>query len=187
LIVLEPLAAEHEAALAAAARFPEVWELVDHPGHEPDGFASWFARALDAAAAGREAPFATVARDTGEVVGASRFLELRPEHRGLEIGWTWLAPSRWGTGFNVEAKLLMMRHAFETLGCARVELKTDARNARSRGAMAALPARFEGIHRKHRLLSDGSYRDSAWYSVIDDDWPEVRANLERRLRETSPS
>jgi RimJ/RimL family protein N-acetyltransferase len=119
------------------------------------------------------------------VVGSTRFLELRPEHRGLEIGWTWLTPSAWRTGANVEAKLLMMEHAFERMGCARAELKTDARNLRSRGAMAALPARFEGIHRKHRLLSDGSFRDSAWYSVIDDDWLAVRANLERRLRDRS--
>lgn len=168
--------------MAAAARFPQVWELVDHPGHEPEGFATWFAAALAAGRAGREAPFATLHARTGEVLGSTRFLELRPQHRGLETGWTWLTPSAWRTGANVEAKLLMMEHAFERMGCARVELKTDARNARSRKAMAALPAQFEGIHRKHRLLSDGGYRDSAWYSVIDDEWPAVRANLERRLR-----
>jgi RimJ/RimL family protein N-acetyltransferase len=115
------------------------------------------------------------------VTGSTRFMVLRPEHRGLEIGWTWLTPSAWRTGANAEAKLLMMEHAFERLGCARVELKTDARNARSRGAMSALPAQFEGIFRKHRLLSNGSYRDSAWFSVIDDEWPAVRANLKRRL------
>ncbi len=167
--------------MAAAAAFPEVWEWVDHPGHEPEGFARWFEAALDAAAVGSESPFATLDARTGSLLGSTRFLELRPEHRGLEIGWTWLTPSAWRTGANVEAKLLMLEHAFERMGCARVELKTDARNARSRGAMAALPAQFEGIHRKHRLLHDGSYRDSAWHSVIDDEWPAVRANLERRL------
>ncbi len=180
-VVLEPLRAEHEEEMAAAAAFPEVWEWMGLPGHPPARFASWFAAALDAAAEGREAPFATLDARTGSVIGSTRFLELRPEHRGLEIGWTWLTPSAWRTGANVEAKLLMMEDAFERMGCARVELKTDARNARSRGAMAALPAQFEGIHRKHRLLHDGFYRDSAWHSVIDDEWPAVRANLERRL------
>jgi RimJ/RimL family protein N-acetyltransferase len=169
--------------MAAAGRFAAVWEMVDHPGHEPAGFASWFAAALTAAREGTEAPFATCEARSGEVIGSTRFLSLRPDHRGLEIGWTWLTPSAWRTGANVEAKLLMMEHAFERMGCARVELKTDARNERSRAAMAALPAQFEGIHRKHRLLSDGSYRDSAWYSVVDHEWPAVRANLERRRRE----
>jgi RimJ/RimL family protein N-acetyltransferase len=167
--------------MAAAARFPEIWTLLDHPGHEPEGFAVWFARAREEAASGREAPFATVDASTGEVIGSTRFLALRPEHRGLEIGSTWLTPAAWRSGANAEAKLLMMEHAFERLGCARVELKTDARNDRSRGAMSALPAQFEGIHRKHRLLSDGNFRDSAWFSVIDEEWPAVKANLERRL------
>jgi RimJ/RimL family protein N-acetyltransferase len=181
VVVLEPLAPRHQEPLARAARHPEVWEWVDHPGHEPDGFARWFAFSLEEAAAGREAPYATVDAGTGTPIGSTRFLELRPEHRGLEIGWTWLTPAAWRTGANVEAKLLMLKHAFERMDCARVELKTDARNARSRAAMAALPAQFEGIHRKHRLLSDGSYRDSAWYSVIDEEWPGVRASLEGRL------
>ena len=115
------------------------------------------------------------------MLGSTRYLALRPEHRSLEIGWTWLTPEAWGTGANIEAKLLMLGDAFERLGCLRVELKTDARNERSRGAMAALPAQFEGVHRKQMLVRDGLRRDSAWYSVIDDEWPEVRANLLRRL------
>ena len=125
--------------------------------------------------------FATIDRASGRPIGSTRYLNLREEHRGLEIGWTWLTPSRWRTGANVEAKLLMLEHAFGALGCMRVELKTDARNERSRAAMAALPARFEGIFRKHMLMPGVGVRDSAYYSVIDDDWPEVRANLERRL------
>ena len=110
-------------------------------------------------------------------VGSTRFLALRPEHRSLEIGWTWLAPSAWGTGANTEAKLLQLEHAFEVLGCRRVEFKTDALNERARPALAALPAEFEGIHRKHMLVRDGENRDSAWYSVVDDDWPAVRGRL----------
>lgn len=98
-----------------------------------------------------------------------------------EIGWTWLNPKAWRAGINVEAKLLMFGYAFETLDCVRVELKTDARNERSRAAMAALPAQFEGILRKHMIVPDVGVRDSAYYSVIDEEWPAVRANLERRL------
>jgi RimJ/RimL family protein N-acetyltransferase len=130
---------------------------------------------------GTELPLVTVRRADDRVVGSTRYLALRPEHRSVEIGWTWLAPEAWGTGINVEAKLLMLEHAFERLGCLRVELKTDARNERSRGAMAALPAQFEGVHRKAMLVRGGQRRDSAWYSVIDDEWPAVRANLLRRL------
>jgi hypothetical protein len=118
---------------------------------------------------------------TGDVVGSTRFLTLRPEHRGLEIGYTWLARAAWGTGANVEAKLLMLEHAFERLGCARVEFKTDERNWRSRRALEALGARFEGVFRKHMLLQDGTWRDSAYYSVIDDEWPAVKTALQQRL------
>jgi RimJ/RimL family protein N-acetyltransferase len=118
---------------------------------------------------------------TGKLVGSTRYLALRPEHRGLEIGWTWLAPAHWQTGANVEAKLLMLEHAFESLGCLRVEFKTDSRNERSRAALAALPARFEGIFRKHMLVRGGERRDSAYYSIIDEEWPEVKVNLGRRI------
>ena len=119
----------------------------------------------------------------GSVVGSTRFLALRPEHGSVEIGWTWLNPSAWGSGANVEAKLLQLAHAFDTWGCRRVEFKTDARNDRSRAALEALGASFEGIHRKHMLVRTGENRDSAWYSVVDDDWPTVRAHLQARLAE----
>ena len=122
-------------------------------------------------------PFATVLRSTGAVVGSTRFLALRPEHRSLEIGWTWLAPTAWGTGANAEAKLLQLEDAFVRLGCRRVEFKTDALNERARAALEALPARFEGIHRQHMLVRGGESRDSAWYSVLDDEWPAVREHL----------
>ncbi len=118
---------------------------------------------------------------TGRAVGSTRFLSLRPEHRSLEIGWTWLEPGAWGTGANTEAKLLQLEYAFETLGCRRVEFKTDALNERARAALAGLPSSFEGIHRKHMLVRAGETRDSAWYSILDDEWPAVRAALEDRL------
>jgi len=117
----------------------------------------------------------------GELVGHSSYLNVRPDDRVLEIGNTWVIPSAWGTGANTEAKYLLMRHAFEDEGYLRVEFKTDATNARARGALAALPSEFEGVFRKHMLVRGGERRDSAWYAVIDDDWPVVKASLERRL------
>ncbi|MEX2465183.1 MAG: GNAT family protein, partial [Gaiellaceae bacterium] len=108
-----------------------------------------------------------------------------PEHRGLEIGHTWLASSAWGSGANVEAKLLLLGHAFERLGCIRVEFKTDARNERSRAALEALPARFEGVFRSHMLVRGSELRDSAYYAIVDENWPEVKANLVRRLNAKS--
>ena len=106
---------------------------------------------------------------------------MREDDRVLEIGNTWLAPEAWGTGANTEAKFLLMKHAFEDEGYHRVSFKTEATNARSRAALAALPAEFEGVFRKHMLVRGGERRDSAWYAVIDDDWPEVKASLARRL------
>jgi RimJ/RimL family protein N-acetyltransferase len=180
IVRLEPLAAEHEDGLWDASRHPRTWRWLSVV--QPQTREEWNAfveQALAARAAGAEVPLATVHR--GEIVGSTRFLALRPEHRSVEIGWTWLHPSAWGTGANVDAKLLQLRHAFEEWGCRRVELKTDALNERSRGALLALGATFEGIHRKHMVVRDGENRDSAWYSVTDDDWPGVRARLESRL------
>ena len=133
----------------------------------------------EATAAGAELPLVTI--HDGGVVGSTRFLALRPEHGSVEVGWTWLHPSVWGTGVNVEAKLLMLRHAFEVWGCRRVELKTDALNDRSRGAMEAMGATFEGIHRQHMLVREGENRDSAWYSILDVEWPAVERGLLARL------
>ena len=179
---LEPLSPAREEGLWDASRDARTWQWlsVEQPQTREEMRAY-----LDAAYAnqadGSELPLVTVRRADDMVVGSTRYLALRPEHRSVEIGWTWVTPEAWGTGINVEAKLLMLEHAFERFGCLRVELKTDARNERSRGAMAALPAQFEGVHRKAMLVRGGQRRDSAWYSVIDDEWPEVRANLLRRL------
>jgi RimJ/RimL family protein N-acetyltransferase len=182
VVRLEPLATLHERGLFEAAGEASIWRWMPHDaGGSRETFHEWFEDALARSEAGVEAAFATLDARTGEPVGSTRFLALRPEHRGLEIGWTWLAPSRWGTGANVEAKLLMLKHAFERLGCLRVEFKTDSRNDRSRGALAALPARLEGVFRKHMLVRGGERRDSAYYSIVDEEWPEVKGNLRRRL------
>jgi RimJ/RimL family protein N-acetyltransferase len=179
-VVLEPLSEAHEDGLWAASRAPETWRWLSvlQPETRVE-FRAYLDQALAAAADGSEIPFATLL--DGRVVGSTRYLALAPEFRRLEIGWTWLHPSVWGSGVNVEAKLLQLADAFDRLGCRRVELKTDALNERSRAAMAALPAEFEGVFRKHMLVRGDENRDSAWYAVVDDDWPEVRSNLERRL------
>jgi RimJ/RimL family protein N-acetyltransferase len=116
-----------------------------------------------------------------ELVGHTSFLNDRPHDRVVEIGNTWVVPAAWGSGANIEAKFLLLRHAFEDEGYLRVEFKTDAANDRSRAALAALPSELEGVFRKHMLVRGGERRDSAWYAVIDDDWPAVKANLQRRL------
>jgi N-acetyltransferase len=188
LVVLEPLKPSHEQGLFEVARDPRIWQSLPfetgetyNPAETRAAFASWFEAALAASEKGSEAAFATLDAKSAQPIGSTRYLALRPAHRGLEIGWTWLTPSAWGTGANVEAKLLMLEHAFESLGCVRVEFKTDARNERSRAALAALPARFEGIFRKHMIVRGDRYRDSAYYSILDEEWPEVRENLRRRL------
>jgi RimJ/RimL family protein N-acetyltransferase len=180
LVRLEPLTRSHEDGLWVASRDPATWRWLSVV--QPRTRADWSAFVGQAVAeeeAGREIPLVTLR--AGEIVGSTRFLAIRPEHRSVEIGWTWLHPSTWGTGVNVEAKLLQLRQAFETWRCRRVELKTDALNERSRRALAALGATFEGIHRKHMVVREGENRDSAWYSITDDEWPAIRDQLESRL------
>jgi N-acetyltransferase len=181
LIALEPIREEHREPLRAAAADPVIWAWMQIDGSEPEGFDRWFAHALREAEAEREAPFVTIQGEGGAVLGSTRYMTVRPEHRGVEIGNTWLVQSAWSTGANVEAKLLMLEHAFEHVGAMRVEFKTDARNVESRRALEALPATFEGILRKHMLIHAG-IRDSAYYAITDDDWPAVKTNLERRLQ-----
>jgi RimJ/RimL family protein N-acetyltransferase len=183
IVVLEPLGPEHEAGLRAAAADAEIWRWLPVHGYDAAAFGVWLELTLAAAEEGREAPFTVRLRDSGEIVGTSRYMNLRPEHKGLEIGYTWNTPAVWRRGVNVEGKYLLLRHAFEDVGCMRVEFKTDARNERARAALEALPARFEGVFLKHMLVRDGVVRDSAWYAITDAEWPSVRANLERRISE----
>jgi N-acetyltransferase len=181
IVVLEPLEEAHAEELWAAAQAPETWEWLAPIGQSRDLFDRWLALTLEAAASGEEGPFTIFSRAEGAAVGTSRYLNVRAQDRVVEVGWTWLNPGAWRTGANVETKLLMLEHAFEGLGCVRVEFKTDARNERSRAALAAIPARFEGILRNHMIVPGIGQRDSAYYSVIDAEWPEVRSNLRRRL------
>jgi RimJ/RimL family protein N-acetyltransferase len=180
IVVLEPLRADHIGALWEVGQDARTWEWFAIPGGDHKAFVDYHAGLIEQARRGETAPFATLDASSGAALGSTSLLTLRPEHKGLEIGCTWLTPAAWDTGANAEAKLLQLEHAFDRLGCMRIEWKTEARNERARRALEALPAEFEGIVRKH-LVRPYGIRDSASYSVVDDDWPAVRANLQRRV------
>ncbi len=180
-IRLEPLAASHADALLAAAQAPEIWTWVPTVLMTRAAIDRWIADALSRASEGREFTFAVVVRESDRVVGSTRYMDVQAAHRGVEIGWTWYAPDVWGTAVNPEAKYLLLRHAFEEWGAIRVCLKTDARNLHSQAAIRKLGARCEGTLRNHRIRGDGTLRDSVVYSIVREEWPEVRASLEQRI------
>jgi N-acetyltransferase len=176
IVRLEPLEPRHLEPLWRVAQDERTWRYMRVRGDASrDSFGAWFEDALTLI------PFATVLQRTGAPIGSTSFGNVRDHDRVVEIGNTWLTSSAFGTGANDEAKLLMMEHAFEREGFFRVEFKTEAANARSRAALEAIGATFEGIHRKHMVVRGGERRDSAWYSVIDDEWPEVKARLLERV------
>ncbi len=182
IVRLEPLSLDHVPALAEVALDAGIWRwTLARPTTEAE-LREWAEAAIAGREAGTELPFATIDRASGRPIGSSRYMNIVLEHRRLEIGWTWVATEFQRTGVNREAKLLMLRHAFDTLGCRRVEFKTDALNEPSRTALLGIGARFEGIFRNHMVMPDGRMRDSAYYSVIDSEWPDVRAALEAGLR-----
>ena len=181
IIRLEPLSEEHLDGLADVAFEPSIWQWTLARPTDRAGLAGWLETALANAAAGTEMPFATIDQVTGRPIGSTRFLSIVPEHRRLEIGWTWLGRAWQRTGANREAKLLLLGHAFDQLGANRVEFKTDSRNEPSRTALLGIGATFEGIFRNHMVMPDGPLRHSAYYSVISDEWPAVQARLEASL------
>lgn len=171
---LEPLTHEHAPGLLKAAAYDEIWTYLDEPTpRTPEDISTLIADALTEQDEGRRLPFAIIRTEDNQVVGSTSYIDIRPADRTLEIGWLWLTPETWGTGINAEAGYLMLRHAFEQLKAGRVALKADARNNRSRRAIEKLGTTYEGTWRNHRLLSTGRYRDSAWYSMIDTEWPTV--------------
>ena len=178
---LVPMTPEHVPALWRAGGEPELWRLTMAQVHGEDDMRRYVDEALRAQAQGTALPFVTTLADTGQVVGSTRFGNADAAHRRVEIGWTWIAPPWQRTAINTEAKYLMMRHAFETLGCLRVELKTDVLNQRSRNAILRIGATEEGVLRKHQVTEGGRVRDTVYFSVIDDEWPAVRARLEGML------
>jgi len=179
---LEPLSLDHHAALCEVGLDPVIWRWTSIQIATADDMRRYIEDALRSRDARTALPFATVDRSSGRVVGSTRYGNIDEVNRKLEIGWTFVAPAWQRTRINTEAKYLMLGYAFETLGCIRVELKTDALNTTSRRAIARIGAREEGTLRHHMICPDGRYRDSVYFSVIEPEWPQVKAALEAKLR-----
>ena len=178
---MEPLEERHLEELARVAFDDAIWRWTIAKPIDDVTLRAWLDPALANAAETIEVPFATVDQASGQAIGSSRYMTITPEHRRLEIGWTWVGTDFQRTGANREAKLLQLTHAFETLDAERVEFKTHARNVASRTALLGIGATFEGVLRHHTIMPDGSNRDSAFYGVIRPEWPAVKARLEGLL------
>lgn len=180
-ILLRPLTAADANALVAAATDGELWTLPYTVVPSAKTVDAYITRALEGMAAGTVLAFATTLRETGQVIGSTRFWKIDPQNRKLEIGHTWLSASHQRSSANTEAKYLMLCHAFETLQCVRVQFTTDVLNEKSRAAILRIGAKQEGIVRHERIMPDGRKRNSVRFSIIDDEWPEVKERLEQRL------
>lgn len=180
-VELHPLERNHAAALVAAAADGQLWNLTVTVVPGPDTIDSYIATAIKGRDAGTVMPFVIVNRDTQAIIGSTRFWKIDRANRKLEIGHTWLAASAQRTPANTEAKYLLLRFAFESMHCVRVQFTTDELNAKSRAAILRIGAKQEGIVRHERIMPDGRKRNSVRFSIIDPEWPEVKAALERRL------
>lgn len=184
---LEPLTPQHAAPLASAAADGKLWELWYTSVPEPDGVEGYIAAALDGQAAGHMLPWAVRDLASDRIVGTTRYHDIVPALDRVEIGWTWYAASSQGTHVNPAAKLLLLTHAFQQLGCEVVGLRTDWFNARSQRAIEALGAHRDGVLRHHQMRRDGTVRDSVMYSILRHEWPDVKRHLAARLRRRSAS
>ena len=177
-VCLEPLCIHHAQELYDAGQDESLWRYMPCPMQKTvDETQSWIQDALNAHAVGAELPFVIRYKPKDKIIGSTRFLDIQPSNSALEIGWTWLSKSYQGTGVNAECKLLLMQHAFENLCAVRVQLKTDARNLQSQRAMQKLGFVREGVLRKSRLCWDGHYRDTVYFSVLADEWPDVKKQI----------
>lgn len=179
---LEPMRRDHLDDLAEAGKYEELWRWTSNQATTREAMSEYMEVALAGAADGSTVPFVTIDKPSATVVGSTRFGNIDPVNRRVEIGWTWISPTFQRTYVNSEAKYLMLRHAFDVWDCVRVELKTDVLNEKSRAAMLRLGAVEEGVLRRHILTYSGRFRDSIYYSILDHEWPAVRARLEARLR-----
>ena len=180
---LEPLDYEHIPALLDAAAHPDIWQYLPFDGTNRNAFEAELKAAVLKRRAGEQYPFTVRRLADNEIVGHTRFFDIFPEHKKLEIGWTWYRPDVWGTGINTECKLLLLTYCFEVLMTNRVQLKTRDANARSAAAIRKIGAVYEGKLRKDRVLWDGTTRDSLLFSIIDEDWPEVKGQLTSIIRQ----
>jgi RimJ/RimL family protein N-acetyltransferase len=178
---LEPLSLDHLDALLEAGSDPQIWRYTSSACTTPESMRAFIEEALGGQRLGSVLPFATIDRKSGRPIGSTRFGNIAPEHKRVEIGWTWISPAWQRTAINTEAKYLMLRYAFDKLGCNRVELKTNARNLQSRTAIRRIGALEEGTLRSHMINSDGSVRDTVYYSILVAEWPPVRSRLESLL------
>lgn len=178
---LEPLTLEHAPALWDVARAPEIWSFFPRPLQSLRDVEAFIGEALDGQHQGVQLPFAIRDLELGRLVGSTRFADYSAPHRSAEIGWTWLSPAVWRTRINTECKFLLLKHGFEVLNLQRIFFKTDARNGRSQRAIERIGAQKEGTFRKHRICADGFVRDSIYYSIIDDEWPDIKAKLQKFL------
>jgi RimJ/RimL family protein N-acetyltransferase len=179
---LEPMTLDHTAALAEIGVGQNFWDFMLYGNmNTEEDMHNWVRDILSRAEKGTDLPFVAIQLESGRVAGATRYLNIMPNDRGLEIGGTWYGPEFQRTAVNTECKYLLLRHAFETLGCIRVQLKTDQRNERSQKAIERIGAVREGVLRNHMILPDGRYRHSVFYSILDTEWPQVRERLKKML------
>lgn len=182
LVSLHPLSISHAVELAVAGRDESIWRLMPYGSVVNEERMSAHIRdVLERQTRGMDCPFAVISRKSESAVGCSRYLDIQEKHRALEIGGTWYGVDSQRTGINTECKFLLLRHAFEVLGCARVQFKTDLRNEQSQRALERIGAVHEGVLRKHITMPDGYQRSSVLYSIVDDEWPRVKAHLERLM------
>lgn len=184
VVRLEPLRPEHETFFWEAAKddLQDIFRWIPYPMQTPSDFHRYMERAFAEQDAGQSVVLATVERSSGTVIGSTRFMNIDGPNRKTEIGSTWIAPAWQRTAINTEAKFLMLQHAFEVCQCIRVELKTDALNQKSRNAILRIGAKEEGTLRRHLVTHTGRVRDSVYFSILDDEWPEVKQHLRERLQ-----
>jgi RimJ/RimL family protein N-acetyltransferase len=181
VVRLEPLSLDHLPGLISVGLDADIWRWMPVAIQTPGDMRTYVETALEGRDSGREMPFATVEVASGRVIGGTRYLNIEPAHRRLEIGYTWLAPAWQRTAANTEQKLLMLGHAFNDLGALRVEFKTDSLNEKSRTALLGIGATEEGTMRNHMITQGGRRRHSVYFSVVEEDWPQVRQHLEARI------
>jgi RimJ/RimL family protein N-acetyltransferase len=179
---LEPLSQGHHGALCEVGLDEELWRWIPVPVRTTAEMTAYIETALKEQEGGTSLPFALVEKSTGRAIGSTRYGNIDKAHRRVEIGWTWVARAWQRTAVNTEAKYVLLRHAFETLGCIRVELKTDSLNQRSREAILRIGAREEGIFRNHMITASGRIRHTVYFSIVDSEWPEVKSRLEAKLQ-----
>jgi RimJ/RimL family protein N-acetyltransferase len=178
---LEPLSQTHHGDLCAVGLEEALWRWIPTPVRTPEEMSAYIAAALEEQARGVSLPFVLIEKSCGRAIGSTRYGNIDRGHHRVEIGWTWVAPAWQRTGVNTEAKYLLLRHAFETLGCIRVELKTDSLNEKSRNAILRIGAREEGTFRNHMITSSGRIRHTVYFSIVDSEWPQVRSRLQSMM------